>query len=230
MTSEHTLRLFDEQLEELRDSVLAMGRAVDAELGSALEGLLDADAKAATAAIEADPTIDALHGRIREQVLLLLARMQPVADDLRAVIAAERIAVFLERAGDHAKNCAKHVLVLDRRPSAQVLSQLAWLAERARAELEGVVQAYARGDAEAARRAWISDEELDRLYRRLFGSLLEEMTTDPARIATCTHLLFVAKSLERVGDYATNIAEEVVFAITGGILEGVARPRSESIL
>ncbi|MCC7414091.1 MAG: phosphate signaling complex protein PhoU [Gammaproteobacteria bacterium] len=228
MTDEHTLRLFDEEIAAMRAALARMGETVLRELDDAVVALLQGDTVAAQTAIRRDADVDTLHLRVREEVLELLARQAPVGRDLREAIALERVSACLERIGDHAKNCAKRTRMLDRRPSAQVLGLLSSLAGGVRAALARVLEAYAGHDATAAEQVRTGDAALDRIYNDLFAGLLVEMQADSHRIVSCVQLLFVARSLERIGDYATNIAEEVEFALIGS--RGVAaRPRLDTI-
>lgn len=229
MATQHTLKVYDDRLRGLATLVCRMGERVLSELEAALKSLLEADPALARQAIEEDASVNDLRTRINAEVASILARQQPVAQDLRDILASGRIAGDLERAGDHAKNIAKRALALGEKPPAGTASQIARLEAKVRPMLSEVITAYGERDSAQAKAVWISDAELDQIYRDLFQHLLEEMQRDPRRIASGTHLLFIAKSLERIGDHATNIAEDVSFMVTGlPVLE--PRPKLETIM
>jgi len=159
---------------------------------------------------------------------IVLARQQAMADDLREILAAGRIAAHLERMADYAKNTAKRTQVLNGKIDAEIGEQFIWMNERVVAMLRQVMGAYQERDYEAANVAWSSDIELDRMYGKLFACLLEQMRNDPASIKDATQLLFIAKGLERAGDHVTDIAEEVYLMVTGTPLQGPC-PRIDTI-
>ena len=229
MATQHTLKVYDDRLRGLATLVQQMGERVLLELDDALASLLRGDLALARRAIEHDTQVNDLRTRINAEVAIILARQQPVAQDLRDILASGRIAGDLERAGDHAKNVAKRALALGEKPTAGTASQIGRLGAKVRPMLSEVIAAYSARDSARAKAVWISDADLDQIYRELFQYLLEEMQRDPRRIASGTHLLFVAKSLERIGDHATNIAEDVSFMVTGlPVLE--TRPKLETIM
>jgi phosphate transport system protein len=178
--------------------------------------------------IAADAGIDRLQREIEEKAVLTIARRQPMAVDLRGIVAALRIANGLERIGDYAKNIAKRVVATgaEIRP-LPVFRGLQHMADLALAALKHVLDAYARRDVTEALAVWRGDEEIDAVNNSLFRELLTYMMEDPRNIATCTHLLFCAKNIERIGDHATNIAESVYYIVQGVPLDG-ERPKGEA--
>jgi len=224
--SEHIVKAFTEQLESLANSVAQMGGLAEAQLANAIESIAKRDGKLAEAAIGSDERVDRIQQTIEEHALKLLALRQPMAVDLRATLAAIKIANELERIGDLAKNIGKRALVLNREPPIRLTQSLARMGRQSLAQLKMVLDAYSDRDAEAARNVWRHDEEIDELYNSLFRELLTYMMEDPRTIGLCTHLLFIAKNIERAGDHATNIAETVYHMVTGSFLR-IDRPKAD---
>ena len=224
--SEHIVKAFTEQLESLANSVAQMGGLAEAQLANAIESIAKRDGKLAEAAIGSDERVDKIQQTIEEHALKLLALRQPMAVDLRATLAAIKIANELERIGDLAKNIGKRALILNREPPIRLTQSLARMGRQSLAQLKMVLDAYSDRDAEAARSVWRHDEEIDELYNSLFRELLTYMMEDPRTIGLCTHLLFIAKNIERAGDHATNIAETVYHMVTGSFLR-VDRPKAD---
>ena len=166
--------------------------------------------------IASDRRIDQLQREIEDKATLMIAKRQPMAQDLREIIAAMHIANDLERVGDLAKNIAKRVFAIENNFGAQrLVAGVEHIAELSFAQLKNVLDAYTARDLEAALAVWARDDEIDAMYTSLFRELLTYMMEDPRNITFCTHLLFCAKNLERIGDHATNIAETVHYLITG---------------
>jgi phosphate transport system protein len=224
--SEHIVKAFTEQLESLANSVAQMGGLAEAQFANAIEAIAKRDGKLAEAAIGSDERVDRIQQTIEEHALKLLALRQPMAVDLRATLAAIKIANELERIGDLAKNIGKRALVLNREPPIRLTQSLARMGHQSLAQLKMVLDAYSDRDAEAARNVWRHDEEIDELYNSLFRELLTYMMEDPRTIGLCTHLLFIAKNIERAGDHATNIAETVYHMVTGSFLR-IDRPKAD---
>jgi phosphate transport system protein len=198
-----------------------MGALAGGQIEAANAALRTLDADAAKRVIAADKRIDELQMRIEELVIQIIAKRTPVAIDLRETFATLKIATDLERIGDLAKNNAKRVLAMSTqgRPTG-IGANLDALAERVVEQLADVMQAFARRDMVLAHAVWMKDGEIDQLQTALFRELVTYMMEDPRSIGTCAHLLFCAKNLERVGDHATNIAEDVHFITTGTFLSG----------
>jgi len=222
-TTEHTARAFDSDLQALTRSVAEMGGLVERQIADAVRALVERDTELAERAIAADPTIDALQREIEEKAILTIARRQPMAVDLRAIVAAMRVCNDLERIGDHAKHIGKRVVALDRDLYPQTLIRgVEHMATIVLAQLKQVLDAYASHDVPAALAVWKGDEEVDALCTSLFRELLTYMMEDPRNITFCMHLMFCAKDVERMGDHATNIAETVYYMIEG---RPIAEPR-----
>jgi phosphate transport system protein len=228
MGDKHTLRIFDQDLEALRDEVVNLSRRVEEELEGALAALIDGDYSAAQAVIDGDRQTDALQDKINQQTTFTLARQQALAGDLRAILSAARIAPHLERIGDYAKNTAKRTRRLKQPIDAELAAQYRWMVSRIQSMLRRVMDAYARYDADAANVAWTDDAELDAIYSRLFLYLLDKMRDNRTLVDDCTQLLFIAKGLERAGDHVTDIAEEVYLMVTGEPLRG-PRPKVDEL-
>lgn len=224
--SEHIVKSFTEQLDALSKGVAQMGGLVEAQFANAIEAIAKRDTSLAEVAISTDERVDRLQQSVEELALKVLALRQPMAVDLRSTLGAIKIASELERIGDYAKNIGKRTLVLNREPPIRLTQSLARMGRQTLAQLKSVLDAYSDRDAEAAKNVWLQDEEIDELYNSLFRELLTYMMEDPRMIGLCTHLLFVAKNLERAGDHATNIAETVYHMASGGRLP-VDRPKAD---
>ena len=224
--SEHIVKSFTEQLDALANSVAQMGGLAEAQFANAIEAIAKRDGKLAETAIGTDDRVDRIQQTIEELALKLLALRQPMAVDLRTTLAAIKIAYELERIGDLAKNIGKRALVLNREPPIRLTQSLARMGRQSLIQLKTVLDAYSDRDTEAAKNVWRQDEEIDELYNSLFRELLTYMMEDPRTIGLCTHLLFVAKNIERAGDHATNIAETVYHMVTGTYLR-VDRPKAD---
>jgi len=223
---EHTVRAFGEQLESLAAGVAQMGGLAEAQFADAIEAIGKRDMALAEAAIAGDPRIDELQLSIEDQAVKVLALRQPLAIDLRDTLAAIKIASELERVGDLAKNIAKRALVLNREPPIRLTLSLARMGKVTLSQINTVLDAYSDRDAAGAEAVWRQDNEIDEIYNSLFRELLTYMMEDPRTISLCTHLLFVAKNIERCGDHATNIAETVYHMVSGGHLAS-DRPKAD---
>ncbi len=230
MTDQHIVHAYDEELEALGRKIAEMGGLAEKMLSDAMDSLVDYDARLAQTTVDSDLRLDILQREIEELGVLTIARRQPVAVDLREIIAAIRISADLERVGDLAKNIAKRAIKTHsdlQVPRATV--GLRSMHEAAAILLKDVLDAYAQRDAERARNVWTHDAELDSLHDSVFRDLLTFMMEDPRNITFCTHLLFVSKNIERIGDHATNIAETVIYLVTGEALP-LERPKGHSSL
>jgi phosphate transport system protein len=228
MTDNHTLRLFDEDLKALEDEIVNLAEQVADEMKRALAALVAGDHAAAKAVIDSDRQADALQDKINAHTNRVLARQQAMARDLRAILAASRIAPHLERIGDYAKNTAKRSRRLSQPVDAELAAQFRWMETRILSMLHRVIEAYVHADAHLANVAWADDAELDAVYSKLFEHLLDMMRKDSTRVADGTQLLFIAKGLERAGDHVTDIAEEIYLMVTGKPLQG-PRPKVDEI-
>ena len=224
---EHTTRAFDLDLQELARKIVDMGRSDDEQIANATEALLKRDATLARRVIAADDLIDAQQRDIEEKAIATIARRQPMAVDLREIVGALRISNDLERVGDLAENIAKRVLLLTGEfRIEEVMLQLQRMVRLARDQLKQVLQSYERRDVAGALDVWRKDQEIDALNNSLFRELLTYMMEDPRNIAFCTHMLFCAKNIERMGDHATNIAETVYYIVEGRALPE-ERPKAD---
>jgi phosphate transport system protein len=214
-THDHIVKSYDTEIARLTGEIAAMGELAIAQLEAAMDALIKRDSRAAQRVADNDDALDAREREISHGVLRLLALRQPIARDLREILAALRIASDIERIGDYAENVARRSITLNQSAPVLLASGLTRLAELAGELVREVLSAYVARDAQAARTGWERDAELDALYTGLFRELLTYMMEDPRSITACTHLLFIAKNLERIGDHSTNIAEEVWFVVEG---------------
>ncbi|MBB1472074.1 MULTISPECIES: phosphate signaling complex protein PhoU [unclassified Luteimonas] len=211
---DHILRAQDEERERIIDEILRMGEMSVAQLEAALDVVERRDDRAAERIIANDEAIDAIEREVSQDVMMTATR-GPLARDLREILAALRIVSDLERIGDYASNIAKRSKALNQAPPLPLAGGLAPLGVLAARQVRDVLEAYRNADAEAAQRVRERDAELDAAYTRLFRELLTYMMEDARAITGCTHLLFMAKNLERIGDHATNIAENIWFVVRG---------------
>ena len=224
----HIVKSYALELSRLRDLLTEMGGLVENQVELAAQAVTARDGAAATRAMEIDPSVDALERDVEQFVIRLLALRAPMAQDLRQIVAALKITGDLERIGDYATNVAKRSLVLGQFAAPYSLAGLGHMARLVQENLKLTIDAVGDNDAEKAVQVWRSDQVVDELYTALFRELMTYMMEDPRNITPCTHLLFVAKNLERIGDHATNIAELVHYAATGESLPD-ARPKGESL-
>jgi phosphate transport system protein len=223
----HTITAFEDELNALKSSVSRMGGLAESALAGAIDGLVKRDTGEARRLIEEDVKIDQLERDIEAQAIELLARRQPVADDLREIVSTLKISSDLERIGDYAKNIAKRATVINQSPPLKPISVIPEMARIARRMINDVLDAFIERDAAKALAVWQRDEQIDELYNSLFRELLTYMMESPSAITPCTHLLFVAKNIERVGDHITNIAEIVHYVARGELIDAV-RPKSDN--
>ena len=213
---EHTLKAFDKELDAIERRIAEMGGIAEKMVIDAMDALANADTTLAHQVVATDPRLDALQREIEDMTVMTIARRQPVAVDLRELIGAIRIAGDLERVGDLAKNIAKRTVKLGAEARVpRAIIGLKHMNEVANELLKDVLDAYAQRDAERAREVWERDIDLDALEDLVFRDLLTHMMEDPRNISFCAHLLFCSKNIERIGDHATNIAETVVYLVTG---------------
>ena len=222
-TSEHIVKSYDEELKRLTGEIQRMGEIALAQLDAAIDAVMERDSETAMKIVQSDGSIDALEHEVSHDVVRLLALRQPMARDLREILAALRIAADIERIGDYAANVAKRSIILNQSAPVQLTYDLPRLARIAEGLVRDVLSAYRDNDADRALAAWARDEELDEQYTGLFRELLTYMMEDPRNITPCTHLLFMAKNLERIGDHATNIAENVYFLVHGEQIAQIRR-------
>jgi phosphate transport system protein len=214
-THEHIVKQYDSELHRLTGEILRMGELAIHQLSAAMDVLERRDSTGAQRVIAADEAIDALEHEVSHDVVRLLALRQPMARDLREILASLRIASDIERVGDYAANAAKRSIVLNQSPAISAVPALAALNRIATDMLREVLVAYRDRDDVRAMIVRARDAELDALYTGLFRELLTYMAEDPRSISSAIHVMFIAKNLERVGDHATNIAENIWFIVHG---------------
>ncbi len=214
--AEHTITSYDDELKVLDGKIAQMGGLAEQLLARAIESLEKRDPDLAEQTINQDKAIDLLDHEIEELAIQIIARRQPVALDLRQILAALRISADLERIGDLGKNIAKRAMAIagENRPQ-QLMIGIGHIGSKAMEQLQIVLDAYSQRDAEKAMHVWARDRDLDAIYNSVFRELLTYMMEDPRNIGVCTHLLFGAKNLERIGDHATNMAESIHFLVKG---------------
>lgn len=212
---EHIVTSFEEALDSINECLARMGGLAEKQLADSIEAITRRDRSLAEQTVASDRQIDALEVDIEAQALRLIALRQPMAIDLRETVSAIKISSDLERIGDLAKNIAKRALAVEQASPGRAMQGLERMGRQVLNQLKEVLDAYAQRDHERALVVWRRDEEIDEMYNSLFRELLTYMMEDPRTISLCTHLLFVAKNLERIGDHSTNIAETIQFLVTG---------------
>jgi len=213
--NDHIVKSYDNELKRLDGEIQRMGELAISQLDAAIDVLQRRDSAAAMRVVANDEAIDSLEHAISHDVLRLLALRQPMARDLREVYASLRISSDIERIGDYAANVAKRSMVLNQTAPVSAARGLPALAKLANSLVRDALQAYRDRDADRAMTVRSRDAELDAEYTGLFRELLTYMAEDPRQITPCTHLLFIAKNIERIGDHATNIAENTWFLVHG---------------
>ncbi|MDA8051461.1 MAG: phosphate signaling complex protein PhoU [Rhodospirillales bacterium] len=226
-SAEHIVKSFEQELTRLSDLLTRMGGLVETQVASAAAAVVDRDAAAAARTVEMDPEVDALEREIEQFAIRLLALRQPMAADLRRIVAALKITAAFERIGDYAVNAAKRSTVLAQFPLSFSLAGIGSMARMVQQNLKTVIDAAGANDPVKAIEVWRSDRMIDDLYTAIFRELVTYMMEDPRNITPCTHLLFIAKNLERIGDHATNVAETIHYAATGQVLPD-ERPKGVS--
>jgi phosphate transport system protein len=226
-TNDHIVTSFDEELNTLKTTISLMGGLVESQLADALEAFRRRDTVLAEHCQQTDHKTDELEAQISQLALQLLALRQPMAGDLRAIVVSLKIASDLERMGDNAKSIAKRAVTLSQLPEISVVNGIARMTTLTQHLLTEMLDAYARSDLDRAMVVWRRDEEIDAMYTSIFRELLTYMMEDPRTITTCTHLLFIAKNVERFGDHITNIAESFYFQQTGEYLTD-DRPKGDT--
>lgn len=231
----HTVTAFDNELAQLERRVLEMGGLVESQLKAAMEALMKRDAEAAERIIARDAELDECERQIETGALSIIARRQPMANDLRYVFGNVKIAGSLERVGDYAKNIAKRTLVLSRHAAVVIPPEMSALGVSALRAVRDVMDSFTTRDAHKAEMVWQHDHEIDDLVARVMRAVISGMSQDliakrkdPEELECSTHLLFITKNLERVGDHATNIAEVIEFQLSGAWKTG-QRPKGGEI-
>jgi phosphate transport system protein len=224
---EHTVKAFDSELQLLDKKMAQMGGLAERLLAQGFDALARRDPQLAETAVSSDRAIDALERELQETAIALIAKRQPVAADLRHIMTVLKIAGDLERIGDLAKNIAKRALAVsgENHPKS-LMTGLKHMTDLALGQLKNVLDSYVERNADKALAVWRNDEKIDAMYNSLFRELLTYMMEDPRNIGLCTHLLFGAKNIERIGDHTTNIAENVYYLVNGRAITD-DRPKSD---
>jgi phosphate transport system protein len=226
MSSEHIVKSFDDELKQLSQMVAQMGGLAEAQLQAAIEALVARDAEQAARVVQGDVRIDQLERQISAQTIRMLALRQPMAQDLRQVVAALKISSDIERIGDYAANVAKRAIALTQSPPMRPVGGIARMGRLVQQIIKDTLDAFSDHDADKAIAAWKRDQDVDDMYNSLFRELLTYMMEDPRNIGPSTHLMFIAKNIERIGDHATNVAEIIHFLVRGEDI-AEARPKSD---
>jgi len=225
--SQHTLSSYDDELKELQSIVSRMGGLASDQLTGAMIALKELDREASIRIRAADKELDKLELTAERAAIGVFARRAPVADDLREVVAALKMTSLIERMGDYAKNIAKRILAITESKPIIMPQTLDAMGEAAHHMIQDVMDAYVHRDADAAMEVWERDETLDNMHNAAYRQILARMMETPEHINAYTHYLMIAKNLERIGDQATNIAEQIYYTITGVMLEE-ARPKNDN--
>ena len=223
---DHIVKAYDSDLTSLKTMLAEMGGIAEEQLTNAIIALSKRDTTLADQVIARDEKLDRLEREIEEKAILTIAKRQPMALDLREIMVAIRVSSDIERIGDLAKNTAKRTHAISEALPRRLATGLSRMGAMAQTQLKDVLDAYGLKDDDKAMRVWRVDEDLDALYNSIFRELLTYMMEDPRNISLCTHLLFGAKNLERIGDHTTNIAENIHYLVHGKtISEG--RPKKD---
>ena len=229
IANEHTVKSYDEELSHLNNLIARMGGLAEAQLDGALQSLIRRDSTLAGKVIAADTKVDELEQEVHAFTVRLLALRQPVAQDLRAIVGAIKVSGDLERIADYAANAAKRALVLNQLRPVKPVAGIPRLGALVQELVKGVLDAYMEQDVNKAVAVWKQDEEVDDMYTGLFRELITYMMEDPRNITACIHLMFIAKNIERIGDHATNIAENIHFLVEGSPIRD-ARPKGDTLI
>ena len=224
----HTVRSYEEELKNLNNNIVKMGALCEEALRKSINALITNNADEADKIIRNDEEIDKFENLIEQQVVNLIALRQPLAIDLRETVTALKISSDLERIGDLSKNIAKRSLLLSSNLSKNLIDILNSLSENVQKQLKSVIDSYLERSSSMAINVWESDEKIDNLTNQCMQASIDFLKEDPKNLQNGTHLLFVSKNLERMGDHTTNIAEQVYFLVKGEYLEG-DRPKNSEI-
>ncbi len=228
MNEDHIVKSYDEDLERLDNLIAEMGGLAEAHLADSIDALIRFDTETANRIVSDDRKIDDLESEVDKLAVQVVALRQPMADDLRVVITALKISSNIERIGDYAKNISKRTMTLAKTPAiGSSVNTIARMGGVVQGMIKNVLDAYVARDADKAADVRRRDEEVDQIHSSLFRELLTYMMEDPRKIGTCTHLLFIAKNIERIGDHVTSIAEQIHFMVHG-TFPSDDRPKGDS--
>lgn len=227
MNEGHIVSAYDKDLNKLEALVSEMGGMVESQLAAALDALSRLDPAAADEVIKKDSVIDQYEYEIDIHTTEMLVLRQPMAQDMRIILVALKLSANLERMGDYAKNIAKRTVTLTRAPLLTSATQsINRMGEMVQAMINDVLDAYSNRNGTLAAAVIQRDQDVDRIYTSLYREFMEQMAADPTQISLCTHLVFIAKNVERIGDHATNVAEKVLYMLDGTLPEG-ERPKDD---
>jgi len=230
MNQPHISSVFDRDLEAVQAMIMKMGGLVETALSDAAQALDTRDEELAEQVRKSDIAVDELERLVNEECARLIALRAPTATDLRTVLTVMKIASSLERCGDYAKNLGKRSNVLAQmNPIAGAAGSIRRMARQVQLLLKDALDAYISRDAALAAEVRMRDREVDQMYNALFREFLTHMMEDPRNITACMHLHFIAKNIERVGDHATGIAEQVIYLVTGEV-PSEARPKADDLM
>lgn len=227
--TQHIVSAFGGELERMSADILRMGGVAEAMIKDSCEAVAHGNRPLAERVVAEDAKLDEMEADLEKRVTRLLALRQPLAEDLRTVLAALKVSGDLERIGDLSKNIAKRVMELEPGANESALRGISRMGETVSRQLQSVLDAYSARDARLARRVWEADEDVDLYYNALFREMITYMMEDPRMIGPGAHLMFIAKNLERIGDHCTNIAEVVHFQVTGDYMDPSQRPKAPLI-
>ena len=211
----HIVKSYEEDLKRLREMIARMGGLAERQVAESADALVRRDTRLAAEVVGRDKLLDDMEQEVEQFCVRLLALRQPMAQDLRLIVACMKISQDLERIGDYARNGAKRTIVVSQLPMLGSLNGFERMAELVQENLKSAIDALVEDDSAMADSVRANDEPIDRIYNGMFRELLTFMMEDPRNITSATHLLFIAKNMERIGDHATNIAERVHFAVLG---------------
>jgi phosphate transport system protein len=223
--SKHIVTAFDQELKAISSRIAEMGGLAEEQLGSAIEALQARDSELAIEVIRSDKRLDRMEAELERMAIEVMALRQPMASDLRELIAALKIASALERIGDLAKNVAKRTLILNQSEPLRLTTSIARMGKQTRTLMAEALDAFIARDAALSVSVWKRDVEIDEMHNSIFRELVTYMMEDPRTISLCSQLLFVVKNFERIGDHTTFIAEMTYYAVEGRPL-GDDRPKS----
>ena len=223
MRKEHTVKAFTQELELLKSKVFEMARECEGQLAKAVHSLVERDTELARYIIEGDSKINRLQSEVDELAIRILALRQPMALDLRNIIAAQKMAADFERIADYIANIAKHVIDLESISLEKPIRSIVKMTNSALEMLRDVLVAYQELDVEKAVEIWHRDREIDKIYFSLLTQLRTTMIEDSTRVTPSTTLLFMGRCCERIGDHITNVAENVEYIVSGEMYHG--RPK-----
>ena len=224
---QHIVKSYDQELAQLNNTIVEMGGITETQIEASIQAVVDRNPLLARQVIDNDDQVDDLNYEVDNMAMRLLALRQPMALDLRNVVAALKISSDLERIADYARNIARRSLALSEVDPVRPINAVPRMTRPILTMLKNVLDAYIHHDVDKAISVWHADEEVDDMYTSLFRELLTYMMEDARHITPCTHVLFIAKNIERIGDHITNISETIYFLVHGERLNE-ARPRGAS--